>query len=93
MSVRTAALYSANGLDELVGVDAVELAGQLLDRVGRDLGDLADAVFVAQQMLHLLVEDLPGELAGLLAGSRGRTSHRCSCGSRRPRRRSACRWR
>ena len=35
-------------------------------RVGGDLGDLADAVFVALQMLHLLVEDLPGELARLL---------------------------
>ena len=35
-------------------------------RVGGDLGDLPDAVLVAQQVLHLLVEDLPGELAGLL---------------------------
>ena len=31
-----------------------------------DLGDLLDAVLVAQQVLDLLVEDLPGELARLL---------------------------
>ena len=31
-----------------------------------DLGDLPDLVFVALQVLHLLVEDLPGELPGLL---------------------------
>ena len=30
------------------------------------LGDLLDAVLVALEMLHLLVENLPGELAGLL---------------------------
>src|SRR4029079_6507164 len=52
--------------DEFLGVDAVELAGELLDRIRRYLGDLADAVFVALQVLHLLVEDLPGELPGLL---------------------------
>ena len=39
---------------------------EFLDRVGDDLGDLPDLVLVALQMLHLLVEDLPGELAGLL---------------------------
>src|SRR4029077_11971989 len=55
-----------DGLDELRGIDAVELSGQLLDRVGGHLGDLADAVFVALQVLHLLVEDLPGKLARLL---------------------------
>ena len=35
-------------------------------RIRRHLGDLADAVFVALQVLHLLIEDLPGELARLL---------------------------
>ena len=30
----------------------------------RHLGDLPDAVLVAQQVRHLAVEDLPGELAG-----------------------------
>src|SRR5262249_10569620 len=55
-----------NGRDELFGVDAVELLGQILDCVGGHLGDLPDAVFVALQVLHLLVEDLPGKLARLL---------------------------
>src|SRR6185295_9146147 len=55
-----------DGLDELTGVDAFELAGQLLDRIGGDLGDLPDAVLVALQVLHFLVEDLPGELTRLL---------------------------
>ena len=38
---------------------------EILERVGADLGDLLDAVFVAQQSEYLLVEDLPGELTGL----------------------------
>src|SRR5262249_10828353 len=56
----------SDGLDELFGVDAVKLLGQVLDRVGGHLADLADAGFVALQVLHLLVEDLPGGLARLL---------------------------
>ncbi len=55
-----------DGLDELLGVDAFELRRELLDGVAGHLGDLADAVFVALQMLGLLVEHLPGELARLL---------------------------
>src|SRR5262245_14432893 len=55
-----------DGLEKLLRVYAVELAREFLDRIGDDLGDLPDLVLVALQMLHLLVEDLPGELAGLL---------------------------
>src|SRR3989442_9249349 len=55
-----------DGLEELLRVYAVELVPEVLDRIGDDLGDLPDLVLVALQMLHLLVEDLPGELAGLL---------------------------
>ncbi len=55
-----------DGLDELGGVHALELLPELLDGVGGHLGDLPDPVLVALQMLHLLVENLPGELAGLL---------------------------
>src|SRR5580704_15319041 len=55
-----------DGLDELGGVDAFELLRELLDGARRHLGDLADLVFVALQVLHLLVKDLPGELARLL---------------------------
>src|SRR5215813_9831096 len=55
-----------DGLEKLLRVHAVELAREFLDRIGDDLGDLPDLVLVALQMLHLLVEDLPGELAGLL---------------------------
>src|SRR5205814_7915675 len=48
----------------LVGV--VELGHQLLQRIGGDLGHLLDAVLVAHLLLNLAVEDLPGELPGLL---------------------------
>src|SRR5262245_5650493 len=55
-----------DGFEKLLRVTAVELAREFLDRIGDNLGDLPDLVLVALQMLHLLVEDLPGELAGLL---------------------------
>src|SRR5262249_37432061 len=55
-----------DSLEKLLRVHAVELVREFLDRIGDDLGDLPDLVLVALQMLHLLVEDLPGELAGLL---------------------------
>src|SRR5262249_38857090 len=55
-----------DGFEKLLRVHAIELAREFLDRIGDDLGDLPDLVLVALQMLHLLVEDLPGELAGLL---------------------------
>ena len=46
-------------------VHVVELADQLLEGLGGDLGHLFDAVLVAQQMQDLAIEYLPGELAGL----------------------------
>src|ERR1700716_2663035 len=55
-----------DALEELVRIHALELVREFLDRVGDDFGDLPDLVLVALQVLHLLVEDLPGELAGLL---------------------------
>ena len=54
-----------DGLEELLLVDAFELLRQLLDRVGAHLGHALDAVFVAQHVEHLRVEDLPGELLRL----------------------------
>src|ERR1700686_3709408 len=54
-----------DGLDEFRRVEAFELLREFLDGVRRHLGDLADLVFVALQVLHLLIEDLPGELARL----------------------------
>ncbi len=55
-----------DGLEELLGVHAFELFCELLERIGRHLGDLADAVLVALHVLDLGVEHLPGELVGLL---------------------------
>src|SRR5262249_7477129 len=55
-----------DGLEKLLRVHPFELVREVLDCIGDDLGDLPDLVLVALQMLHLLVEDLPGELAGLL---------------------------
>src|SRR6266849_2904109 len=46
-------------------VDVVELLDQLLERVCARLGHLLDAVLVAKQVRHFLVEHLPGELPGL----------------------------
>src|SRR5262249_17954995 len=51
-----------DGVEKLLRVHAVELVREVLDRIGDDLGDLPDLVLVALQMLHLLVENLPGEL-------------------------------
>src|SRR4029079_7119822 len=48
-----------------LAIDIVEPFYEILDRVGADLGDLLDPVFVAQHRNNLLVEDLPGELTGL----------------------------
>ena len=59
----------AHGLDERRLIDRGvfgHLVGQLLDRVGRDLRHLPDAVLVALQMHDLLVEDLPRKLVRLL---------------------------
>ena len=47
-------------------VRIVHPGNQLLERVAGDPGHLLDAVLVAQLRLHLAVEDLPGELPGLL---------------------------
>jgi hypothetical protein len=46
-------------------VDAVELARECLDGIGRSTADLADAVFIAQQMRDSSIEDLPGDLTRL----------------------------
>src|SRR5215471_10352372 len=54
-----------DGLKGLTGVDAVELFDELLERVGGRLGNALDAVFIAQEMQHLLVEYLPAELSRL----------------------------
>ncbi len=53
-------------LQKAARVDAFEPLGQRLETVGLFLGDARDAVFLAQQMRDLLVEDLPGEHAGLV---------------------------
>src|SRR5271165_1065262 len=53
-------------VEETARVDAFELLGQGLEGVGLFFGDARDAVFLAQQMRDLLVEDLPGEHAGLV---------------------------
>src|SRR5688572_24533057 len=55
-----------NGLHELLRVDAFELGRELLDRICGDLGHELDAVFGAEQLRHLRIEDLPRELPGLL---------------------------
>src|SRR5271166_4196571 len=55
-----------DGIEELPRVHAFKLSRELIDGVGHDLGDLLDPVLVALQVLHLLIEDLPSELAGLL---------------------------
>ena len=47
------------------GVHILELFDKLLQAVGPYACDLANAVLVAQQGDDLVVEDLPGELAGL----------------------------
>ena len=49
-----------------LGVDVVELRDERLERVGGRLGHLLDLVFVAQQVLDLPVEHLPGELPRLV---------------------------
>ena len=59
-------VVGADLLQEGLGVDAFQLARQLLQRVGAHLGHLLDAVLVAQLLGDLLVEDLPGEIARLL---------------------------
>ena len=51
---------------ECLRIDTFELGRQLFDRVRGDLGDLADAVFVAELVDDFLIEDLPGELVRLL---------------------------
>ena len=61
-----AALKARTVSREAARVDAFEPLGQGLETVGLFLGDARDAVFVAQQMRDLLVEDLPGEHARLV---------------------------
>ena len=60
----TAALNSVTVFTKPAHVD-LELAGQLLERVRLGLGDLADAVLLAQQVDDLLVEDLERRAARL----------------------------
>ena len=50
----------------MLRVNALQFLREFLDRVGGHFCDLPDLVFVALQMLHLLIEDLPCELSGLL---------------------------
>ena len=59
-------VVGAHLVEEGRRIDALELRGELLERVGRDLGDALDAVLVAQEVQDLAVEDLPGELVRLL---------------------------
>ena len=56
----------AQRLQHRLGVHAGQLRRQRLERVRLLLGDARDAVFLAQQVHDLLVEDLPGEQARLL---------------------------
>ena len=51
---------------ESLGIDAFQLAGQFFQAVRGNLGDAADAVFVAQHGDDLGIEHLPGELVGLV---------------------------
>ena len=53
-------------LQKAARIDAFEPLGQGFESVGLLLGDARDAVFLAQEMDDFLVEDLPGEHAGLV---------------------------
>src|SRR5207247_6884551 len=57
----------AHGTEKALGIHIFELRGQLFERLRPHLGHARDAVLGAQQMKHLRIEDLPGELPGLLA--------------------------
>src|SRR2546426_2076652 len=56
----------AHGTEKALGIHIFELRGQLFERLRPHLGHARDAVLGAQQMKHLRIEDLPGELPGLL---------------------------
>ena len=64
-SVRTALLVVALIVSSAFGVDVVEPFDKILERVGANLGNLLDPIFVAQHRNNFLVEDLPGELTRL----------------------------
>ena len=53
--------------EECFRIDAFQFTGELLQRIGDDLGYLLDTVFVAQQMLDFLIEYLPRKLPFLMA--------------------------
>src|SRR6185437_2044018 len=55
----------AHFFEEPVRIDVFEFAREVLERVGADLADALNAIFVTQEMGDLAVEDLPGELTGL----------------------------
>src|SRR5581483_228234 len=48
-----------------LGINIIEFSHELLERVGPDACDLADSVFITEQVEQLAVEDLPCELSGL----------------------------
>ena len=56
----------AHGLQKAAQVNAFEPLGQGLEGIGLFFGNPGDAIFLAQQMRDLLVEDLPGEHARLV---------------------------
>ena len=49
----TAALYALSSASAALGIDVLQLAHQLLERVRGHLGDLLDPVLVAQQVRTL----------------------------------------
>ena len=54
-----------DGANEALAVD-IEAVGKLVDGVGLGHGDLLDVVFVAEEVLDLVVENLEGDALGLL---------------------------
>ena len=65
ISVRIGKVVTSDRVERRGSVHVVELADELFERARGHLRHLADAVLVAQEMRHLLVEDLPRELARL----------------------------
>ena len=47
-------------------IDTFELPSQIFHTISDDFRHLFDPIFIAQEVQHLLVEDLPSEVAGLL---------------------------
>src|SRR3546814_6322938 len=60
------AVVACHLVEEGRRIDTLQLLRQVLERVRRHLRHVADAILVAEQGRHLAVEDLPGELAGLV---------------------------